>query len=222
MLASPKGKSAVATIDLTAAPKKKKTTDIIDLTLDDDHETRSRPAEAEPPRKRQRTDYGPDFPVDPKGGDSEKWMRCLNAQVRPYITEALLNVPHDEFRIADIARRVSRTLSLSCLVFSICLSLVLALVFFGSAFSNTKASGTWRGVPFRYRGPCDQHQRRLPVSKCSQGASRARALSYSPLLRQSRGENRPLHFLLAYRPASGRQCVSIVLTSCFRNSRKSL
>ncbi|KAK7437774.1 hypothetical protein CaCOL14_000500 [Colletotrichum acutatum] len=104
MFASPKGKSSATTIDLTAAPKKK--TDIIDLTLDDDHETSSRPAEAGPPRKRQRTYYGPDFPVGPTGGFSEKLMQCLNAQVRPYITEALLNVPHDTFKIADIARRV--------------------------------------------------------------------------------------------------------------------
>ncbi|KAF4777085.1 WD repeat domain-containing protein [Colletotrichum scovillei] len=105
MFASPKGKSKTKTIDLTAAPKKKKT-DIIDLTLDDDRETSSRPAGAEPPRKRQRTYYGPDFSVGPNGGDSEKFMQCLNAQVRPYITEALLNVPHDTFKIADIARRV--------------------------------------------------------------------------------------------------------------------
>lgn len=133
MFASPKGKSKTKTIDLTAAPKKKKT-DIIDLTLDDDRETSSRPAGAEPPRKRQRTYYGPDFSVGPNGGDSEKFMQCLNAQVRPYITEALLNVPHDTFKIADIARRVSRThtLSLSLLPSFLLLSLFLALGIFRS------------------------------------------------------------------------------------------
>ncbi|KAK1639385.1 hypothetical protein BDP81DRAFT_343384 [Colletotrichum phormii] len=113
MFATPRDTTtATPSIDSTAAPKR--TADIIDLTLDDDDDgddktppaSSSRLPETKPPRKRFRIDYGPKCPVDPNGGDPEMYTEYLNKQVRPFITQALLELPTEKFKVAEIARTV--------------------------------------------------------------------------------------------------------------------